>query len=98
MATRGDLGLFFGVCGFLLGGIGCYLGFRADDRSQLATEINRDDAEMFESLGGQVRELRDDLSASNLRITALKDEVEAARRAADALAKRVASLEASAPK
>lgn len=96
MVTRGDVGLMFGLCGFLLGGIGAYLGFRAHDAAATAQDVVREDGELIGTLGEKVDGLREDVKAANTRISAIAGELEERRKADADLRARLAKLEGSA--
>ena len=98
MVTRGDVGLVLGLCGFLLGGYGAYLGFRAYDQARLTQELVQDGDEMLAGLGGKVKELGDDVKSANARISALAHELAERKEAETALAARLSEIETKLPK
>jgi uncharacterized coiled-coil protein SlyX len=98
VVTRGDVGMLLGLCGFLLGGIGAYLGFRAEARVAELDNASAHDGEMIETLAEKVTGLREDLKAANVRISALLSELEQRRKDDVNLRARLGQIEERLPR
>ena len=98
MLTRGDVGMFLGLGGLLLGAGGAYFGFRADRRVADFDGTIAHDGEMIETLASKVEELRKDVQAANTRISSVANELEQRRKGDEALRKRLDEIEAKLPK
>ncbi len=90
---RGDFGFLLGLAGFFLGGAGAYFGFQAHLRLGEIERLKSHDGEMIETLGSTLKDTRDDLAAANLRISALKKDVDIRTDEIASLRARVGELE-----
>ncbi|MCG3135819.1 MAG: hypothetical protein HMLKMBBP_03585 [Planctomycetes bacterium] len=102
--TRGDLGMLFGLAGLLLAGAACYHAIRAwgsiegENGIRSALKANSVDTQVLteQATGAvaDVEKLREDLAASNVRISALQKELDATTQRLNGIETRLGLLEA----
>ena len=73
--TRGDVGLLFGLAGFLLGAAAFWHAFRVQERQTVVDDVLRHDGEMIETLVNEKTALSDSLAEANKRISSLRKEL-----------------------
>jgi len=98
MVTRGDVGLLFGLAGFLLGGSAYYHHFKLVARMDGADQVSVHDDEMQGQFAERITALETHMTEANKRVSALQKELSDGMNDLAAARGRIDALERSKPK